>query len=47
MTSTLNAIETMNNLGVTHDVFKAMFMDDSQFINHLTLKHCIIVLPKA
>lgn len=41
LNSTLNAIDQMNNIGVTHDVLKALFTDECHYIPHLSMKNSL------
>jgi hypothetical protein len=43
---TLNALETMNDIGVTNDVCSALFAD-GDFVNNLTMKQCLSALPQC
>lgn len=43
---TLNALETMNDIGVTNDVCSALFAE-GDFVNNLTMKQCLSALPQC
>ena len=44
---TMSALIQMNNIGVTHDVVKALFTDEAPYVSKLNMKHCQILLPKC
>lgn len=43
---TLNALEQMNDIGVTNDVYSAMFVEGT-FAEKLSMKQCLSTLPHA
>lgn len=47
LTQTLSALEQMNNIGVTHDIIRALFTEDAPFVKYLSMKQCQQLLPKA
>ena len=47
LSQTISALEHMNNIGVTHDTIKALFVDDAPFVHRLTMKQCNQAMPKC